>query len=418
MIKKLERRLILVATAVLAAVLIVTITVVNIINYAHITDTADRTLAYIADHNGQIPLSPATPGGTQPPKDTTPPSSDKKASPPNDFSAETPFSTRYFTVTVTADTTTVDTDHIAAVDDMTASSYADAVSGNRSSGYYKQYRYLISETQDGHVYTFLDCSKDLDNFTTFLRNSIVLCCAGMIVVFLLILLFSGIAVKPFERAYAGQKRFITDAGHELKTPLTVIRSANEVIEIERGADEWTKTINSQISRLTTLTEKLVFLARMDEGQANRQMYEFSLSDVVSEVSQTFLPLSKAKSIPYTCDIAPELTIYGDESLIGTLVSLLLDNAFKYTTPGGGVHLTLSSHGKHKILTVSNPAEKPSTNDLNLLFERFYRPDSSRNSATGGFGIGLAQAQSIATAHKGKVSAKYENGMIQFRVTFP
>ena len=142
-----------------------------------------------------------------------------------DFSAETPFSTRYFTVTVTANTTTVDTTHIAAVDHVTAASFADAISERNTSGYYKQYRYLISETENGHIYTFLDCTKDLNNFSSFLRNSIVLCCIGMVVVFLLILLFSGIAVKPFERAYAGQKRFITDAGHELKTPLTVIRSA-------------------------------------------------------------------------------------------------------------------------------------------------------------------------------------------------
>lgn len=418
MIKKLERRLILVATAVLAAVLIVTLTVVNMINYAHITDTADRTLTYIADHGGEIPLTPSMPDSTHQPKDNTPPVNNQKTKPPMDFSAETPFSTRYFTVTVTANTTTVDTTHIAAVDHVTAASFADAISERNTSGYYKQYRYLISETENGHIYTFLDCTKDLNNFSSFLRNSIVLCCIGMVVVFLLILLFSGIAVKPFERAYAGQKRFITDAGHELKTPLTVIRSANEVIEMERGADEWTETINSEIDHLTALTEKLVFLARMDEGQTPPGMYDFSLSDVVSEVSQTFLPLSKAKGIPYHCDITPGLSIRGDESLVGTLVSLLLDNAFKYATPGGEVRLSLISHGKRKTLTVSNPTEKPSTDDLNLLFERFYRPDSSRNSSTGGFGIGLAQAKSIAIAHKGKIGAKYENGIIQFHVTFP
>ena len=417
MIKRLERRLILVATAVLASVLIVTLTVVNMINYAHITDTADHTLTYIAVHGGEIPPTPAMPNNTQPPKDDTPPNDDKKEKPPVGFSAETPFSTRYFSVTVTTDATTVNTEHIAAVDNATAVSYADAISENRPSGYYKQYRYLISEMENGRIYTFLDCAKDLDNFTSFLRNSIILCCVGMVVVFLLILLFSGIAVKPFVHAYAGQKRFITDAGHELKTPLTVIRSANEVIEMERGADEWTETINSQIDHLTALTDKLVFLARMDEGQANCQMYDFSLSDVVSEVSQTFLPLSKAKGIPYICEITAGLILHGDESLIGTLVSLLLDNAFKYTTPGGEVQLSLTSRGKHKMLTVSNPTDKPSA-DLNLLFERFYRPDSSRNSSTGGFGIGLAQAQSIAVTHKGKISAKYDGSMIHFIVIFP
>ena len=418
MIKKLERRLVLVSTAVLAAVLIITLTIVNLVNYVHITKAADQTLSYIVQHDGQIPEAPATPGG-QASKGKTPPNEKgDRTPPPNDFTPETPFSTRYFTVRENGGDITVNTDHIAAIDDETAVLYVNAVAGKKSNGYYKQYRYMITDTDGGSLYTFLDCERDLANFTAFFKNSILLCFAGMAVVFLLILLFSGIAVKPFESAYAGQKRFVTDAGHELKTPLTVIRSACEVIEMEHGDDEWTHTINSQIDRLTALTDKLVFLARMDEGQGKIQMYEFSLSDVVTEVSQTFLPLSKTKNLPLVCHIAPDLTVYGDESLIGTLLSLLLDNAFKYSAPNGEVSLALTARGKHKIITVSNPVSAPPTGDLNLLFDRFYRPDSSRNSSTGGFGIGLAQAQSIVQAHKGKITARCGNGIIEFSVVLP
>lgn len=416
MIKKLERRLVFVATAVLAAVLVITLTVVNLINYSHITSSADRTLSYIAEHGGQID---AAAPGVQPSRGVKPPEKDDdKAPPPSDFSPETPFSTRYFTVTKTADSTSTNTEHIAAIDSATAILYADAIEGGRSAGYYRQYRYLISKSDDGVIYTFLDCENDLRNFNSFLKNSILLGLAGMVVVFLLILLFSGVAVKPFEKAYAGQKRFVTDASHELKTPLTVIRSANEIIAMGHGEDEWTETINSQIDRLSALTEKLVFLARMDEGQGKQQFYAFSVSDVATELTQTFQSLSRAKNMPFICEIEPGRMITGDESLIGTLISLLLDNAFKYASPNGTIRFTLAAKGKHTEIVVSNPVDAAPAEDLDLLFERFYRPDTSRNTSTGGFGIGLAQAQSIVLAHKGKISARYENGSIFFSVILP
>ena len=416
MIKKLERRLVLVATAVLAAVLILTLTVVNLVNYTHITAKADRTLSYIAEHDGQIPEV-----GTdkRPYHEKKPPEGDDgKTPPPSDFSPETPFSTRYFTVSKTAESTTVNTEHIAAIDRETAILYAEAIAEGKSVGYYHQYRYLVTLTEDGIFYAFLDCENDLRNFNSFLKNSIFLGLAGMVVVFLLILLFSGIAVKPFEKAYAGQKRFVTDASHELKTPLTVIRSAGEVIAMEHGEDEWTETIRHQIDRLSALTDKLVFLARMDEGQGKLQTYEFSVSDVAIEVTQAFRTLSRAKAIPFLCEIEPGRTVTGDESLMGTLISLLLDNAFKYASPNGEIRFTLAAKGKHTEITVSNPVDQAPTEDLNLLFERFYRPDASRSSATGGFGIGLAQAQSIVLAHKGKIGVKYENGLIRFTVILP
>ena len=154
----------------------------------------------------------------------------------------------------TAESTTVNTEHIAAIDRETAILYAEAIAEGESVGYYHQYRYLVTLTEDGVFYAFLDCENDLRNFNSFLKNSIFLGLAGMVVVFLLILLFSGIAVKPFEKAYAGQKRFVTDASHELKTPLTVIRSAGEVIAMEHGDDEWTETISHQIDRLSALTD--------------------------------------------------------------------------------------------------------------------------------------------------------------------
>lgn len=416
MIKKLGRRLVLVSTAVLATVLVITLTVVNLINYTHIASKADRTLSYIAEHGGQIPeTAPREPSSTE--KKPTK-RKDDNTPPPADFSPETPFSTRYFTIKKSSGETIVNAEHIAAINEEEAALYADALKSGSTVGYYRHYRYLVTETDGDTLYIFLDCENDLRNFGSFLKNSIILGLVGMVVVFFFITLFSVIAVKPFEKAYTGQKRFVTDASHELKTPLTVIRSANEIITMEHGEDEWTQTINSQIDRLSALTEKLIFLTRMDERQNKLQAYDFCISDVAAEVTQTFQTISIAKNHPFVCSIEPGHTIRGDESLIGTLISLLLDNAFKYASPNGEVHFTLAAKGKHAEIVVSNPVNEPPTDDLQLLFERFYRPDASRNSATGGFGIGLAQAQSIVLAHRGKIYAAYEHGWIYFHVTLP
>ena len=258
------------------------------------------------------------------------------------------------------------------------------------------------------MYIFLDCSKDLYFARNFLKISVTIGVAAVILIFGLIWLFSSIAVKPIAESYSKQKRFITDANHEIKTPLAIIGATNEVMELKFGENEWSDTINNQIKKLTNLTEKLVFLSRMDEENAKIITSEFDLTQTVIEVSESFKMLAQMSKKQFNVSIEPNLKAVGEVSLIGQLVSILLDNSFKYSNDNGSIDLTVSSSGKTNKIIVANTTDGVDKKNLDKLFDRFYRSDYSRNSETGGNGIGLSIA-TIVNIHKGKIDVKSSDG---------
>lgn len=206
------------------------------------------------------------------------------------------------------------------------------------------------------------------------------------------------------QSYEKQKTFITDASHEIKTPLAVIEANTEVVEIENGESQWTRSNKEQISRLSELTEKLVFLAKMDEERNIFVMTEFSLSKLAQEITEGFNGMAKAQNKKYTVSIDSDIDVKADEKAIKQLLSILIENAFKYSDREGNIAVTVKKNGKYKEIEVRNTADNLKKGDLSILFERFYRLDSSRNSNTGGSGIGLSIAKAIAEAHKGKIKA--------------
>jgi signal transduction histidine kinase len=227
---------------------------------------------------------------------------------------------------------------------------------------------------------------------------------GLLFVFILVCIFSNILLRPVAESYEKQKRFITDASHELKTPLTIIDANTEVIEMTSGESQWTRSIRKQISRLSSLTEKLVFLTRMDEGTSQPEMMDFPVSDAILDTAGAFVPLAEARGRTLTIDTEPNLTCHGNEGMIRQLVSLLLDNAIKYSSEGGQINLTFSRHGKNFCLIIENTVDEITPGPHNEFFERFYRSDASRNQKSGGYGIGLSVAYAIVHAHHGKISA--------------
>lgn len=220
--------------------------------------------------------------------------------------------------------------------------------------------------------------------------------------------FSDRIMQPVAESYRKQKQFITDAGHELKTPLTIIGANTEVIEMQGGESEWTKGIKEQISRLTSLTEKLIFLAKMEE-QNDLPMFEFSLSDVIEESIQEFSTMAASKGIELVFDIQKGVFYTGNEEMIRRMISLLADNAIKYTD-GNVVTFSLRTEGNKKVIEVKNPASYIAEGDMSGLFERFARGDISRNSGTGGHGIGLSVVRVIAEAHNGRLKGECRNGI--------
>jgi signal transduction histidine kinase len=432
MIKTLQKRFIAIAMLSVFMVLFLIIGSINIINYFDTTRSLDSRLDVLAENDGSFPINFMHRADDFAAPDDSP-APDKLSQPDGLFSQgkktfrgmseESAFDTRYFTVTLDASGSLVDssTENIAAISSDDAVALAQSLfSKKKKGGYTSDYRYTTKELDsDGTVmYIFLDCQRDLDTFRFFLLASVSISVIGLLLFFFLVLFFSKLIVRPVAESYEKQKHFITDASHEIKTPLTIIDANTEVIEMESGESEWTASIRNQIKRLTDLTNKLVFLSRMDEESSRLPMLDFSLSDAVEETARPFEAVAAAAHKQFFCEIEPNITCTGDESSIRQLISLLLDNAMKYTPEDGSIRLTLSASGKNKTLSVWNTADSIAPGRHDELFERFYRPDSSRNSATGGHGIGLSVAKAIVTAHKGKITAKSDdNESICFTVIF-
>ena len=233
---------------------------------------------------------------------------------------------------------------------------------------------------------------------------------GLAAVLFLLLILSRRIVRPMAESYEKQRQFITDAGHELKTPMTIISADADLAEMECGENQWLTDIRRQAQRLTALTNDLIYLSRMEEEQPKLQYIDFPISDVVEEMAQSFAALARSQDKDFQVQVQPMLSFQGDEKGIRQLVSILLDNALKYSPTGGQLALRLEKQGRNLLLTVSNTGAQPMEQDkLPHLFDRFYRTDQSRNSQSGGYGLGLSIAKSIVSAHKGKIRAESHDG---------
>lgn len=323
------------------------------------------------------------------------------------LSEETPFESRYFSVTLNEDGSigSYDFTSIAAVEEEDLEELSQAVlSSSRRNGFWKQYRYVTYTEDDTTTLLFLDCGRSLDNAHTFLLFSVLVSLLGLAGVLLLVVLLSGRVIRPVQESYEKQKRFITDAGHELKTPLTIIDADISVAEMESGPSEWLDDVKVQTKRLAGLTNDLIYLSRMDEGSADMQMIDFPLSDIVADTVQSFRARAQIEEKTLSASIEPMLSCYGDEKSITKLITILLDNAVKYAREKGDITVSLQKKSKYFELIVQNDVASIDPDSLPHFFDRFYRADSSRNSSRGGYGIGLSIAQAIVTAHKGRIFA--------------
>ena len=408
MIRELRKKFILVAMLSTLVVLAAIMSVVNISNYKELLARADEMTSLLAKIDGKFPE-----GNGQKPDE-----GDKKTSPPEKpeekehFSAETPFETRYFTVTEDSDgeIADCDLDRIAAIDESTAEEYAEEISKKAdTTGFIGIYRYRVTDADGGVKYVFLDCRRELSNFRTVLITTVSVSVLGFAAVFVLVVIFSRMVFRPVEESIQKQKRFITDASHELKTPLTIIDANTEVMEMENGESQWTKSTRKQIQRLSGLVQQLVTLSRLDEEKGLQNPAEFNLSEAVSESVQSYEALAQTKEKKLKLEIENNIFYVGDEKAIRQLLGTLMDNAVKYSSDKGNIKLMLKRKGRKILLEVYNDAEELPKGKLDVLFERFYRLDSSRNSSTGGSGIGLSVAKAIVLTHKGKITAENRNG---------
>lgn len=486
MLKKLRRKFIAIAMLSVSIVLIAIVGTINIANYISTNEALDARLKLIAGNGGTFPdlLEQKNMGvegnetdsinnGTSTRKE--PPSGKTDVQPPEDMnqadlkdnnlkdnglkendlkrhgiSPESQFDTRYFTVTINSngEVENIDTSKIASVSSENAAQYAKKLwksgkKGDGKSGFAESCKYLTVDEDGSTMYIFLSCQRELSTIKTYILASVGISVFGLGVVFVMIYFFSGKILKPVSESYEKQKRFITDASHEIKTPLTIIDANTEVIEMMEGENEWTSSTRKQVARLTLLTEKLVFLSRMDEEATKLEMLEFSLSDAILDTAEPFKTVARTKGKKLTIDVTDGILYTGDEKTIRQLVSILLDNAMKYSgcssagfeksninktnlnkttqtqnncattiNPAPEIEISLKPSGKNRIITVWNTVDETANikkGRQDMLFERFYRTDTSHNSKTGGFGIGLSAAYAIVKAHKGKITAESKDG---------
>ncbi len=409
MIKKLQRKFIMITMMSLTLVMVLVVGSINIINFYQMDHRVNGAIKILSDNHGKFPKFER--GG--PPKG--------KPGFGFQMNEETPFETRYFTVEAREDGSVweIDTSHIAAVSSEDAISYSNKVmETGKNSGYEDIYKYVVVKQSYGFMIIFIDCRSQIQTVKLFLLISCGVALMTLLLVFLLVSVFSRRAMKPFIVSMEKQKQFITDAGHEIKTPLAIISANTDVLELTGGENEWITSIRNQTGRLDKLVKNLLMLSKMDEDNIKLMFHEFDISQAVSEIAGSFEALAETQNKKLQLEIQPGLTIYGDEGSIHQLISILTDNALKYSDPNGIVKISLSAAKKGVKLEVYNTTEDMDMENLNQLFDRFYRVDSSRSRETGGYGIGLSIAKSIAEAHHGRISVKSEDGKsICFTVIF-
>ncbi len=405
MLKKMRWRFIGAAMSAFLAVILVLLCVVNVWNYQNVTKLQDQTLQMLLEQEKFDRDPPGTQG--KPPVDTM----DK-------FSPEVPYMIRFFSVEFSAagEAIRVNQDYIASISKSDALTYATAaMATGGNSGYYQGYRYLISRADHGSRVLFLNSEKELQAVQSLTWITVAIAMVSLGVVFVLVVLFSKRAIAPYLRNLETQKQFITNASHELKTPLTAISTSADVLAMEHEDDEWVRNIQTQTGRLSRLVSNLVTLSRLDEEDPFPTRVAFSLSEAMWEISEPYVSMAQAKGMAYTQQIAEGLTCVGDPASIQQMISILLDNAMKYTIPAGTIRLKAVKEGKRSVITVENTCDPAKQLDVTRLFERFYRGDESHSGQVSGTGIGLSIAQATAQAHGGEITVEQENGCMRFRV---
>ncbi|WP_317855824.1 sensor histidine kinase [Chakrabartyella piscis] len=391
--RELRKKFICISFGIVCFVLCTMATFLNVANYMQIDVRANEIISIMEENDGNFPkIFERQMGGH--------------------ISEETPYTTRYFTVKVDEDYNLMSTDtrSIMMVNTEQAIHFAEEVlDGGKDTGLIGHYKFQMVDTDYGSMVIFIDCSQELSLFYSFLNSSILICGFALLCVFVLLVFLSKKAVAPIVESYQKQQQFITNITHELKTPLAIIKTNTEVIEMENEPSTWSESIHNQIGRLTELINYLISLSKMEEDVNQNEKVDFSISEAMAETIDSFAILAENSNRTIVQDISENITLKGDEQAIRLLFSILLDNALKYSTENTEIHISMKKQGNKVKIRLKNAAEHLEVKEYNKLFERFYRLEDSRNSKLGGFGIGLAMAKSIVKNHGGIIKAESKDG---------
>ena len=310
---------------------------------------------------------------------------------------------RYFTVKVHPGkgAIKIDTMQNVSVTPEQAGAYTKtALHAGEDRGFVDGYRYHIYTGDTGMRILFLSRHTSLEMYRSTTQGLIWISVGGIVLMAIILSLLSGVVVDPLVINQQKQKAFITAAGHQLKTPLTVIRTQTQLLQLEIGENQWLDGILAQTDQLTDMTEKLIALAKADEYDNAPVVREVLCSRLVTELTDIYMATATKRGFSVECDITDALTVKGSEEELRQLVAILLDNACKYCPEGGKITISLKKERRGCRLTVSNTAAISEAN-ANQFTQRFFRGENAAGKE--GFGLGLAIAEAITQRHKGKLT---------------
>ena len=410
MIRKMQQKFVAVVMLAYMILMLIVIGGINLFTYIQMNQKYDKMLDVLLENEGEFPDPDEYEHSTY--MDLG-----------GDFkiTVETKFENRYFMVYMdqNGEYSACDISHVAAVSEDDAQAYAKHIfkktkSGSYRKGTYAVYRYRLERTDSGYTAAFVDMSQQIFNMKNIRVISVGIGGLLMFLLFGIVQKLSRKAIHPIIENMEKQKQFITDAGHELKTPLAVISANADVLELTAGKNEWIDSIRNQVTQMNELVKRLLFLSKMEEGQ-QLVMTDFDFSKLVAEKAKQLSTIAISKEKEFETEIQDDIQYKGDMDAIEHLISVLTENAVKYCAENGKVQVKLFKSGKMIHFEVRNSSQPLEESEMGRLFERFYRPDSSRNRTTGGHGIGLSIAKAVVDSHRGKIYVKNEPGMVAFCV---
>ena len=407
MIKKLRLKFILISIISLVVFLGIILGVVNIINYSNVAKDADNITAELTRSGGEFKPDP------MPWNEDFNPFDEKRGI----DRPEMQYDTRYFSVKLSKDgeVLMVNTFNTIMYDDEEAIEFALSVYKSEGVGWEGTFRYRVSKVDDGILIVSADFARELAPSKTVLITSLIVFGAGILISLLVLLGISNLVVNPVKEATDKQKQFISNASHELKTPITIISANNELIELEKGETEETNNISRQVRKLSTIAQSLNNLSNIDEINKISEFNKFDLSSLIIDTAEPFIELFKKDNKELTLDISPEINFKGNEKMIKELVSIILENAYKYSKTNA--LFSLKEEENRITILSKNDSDDIKDGELDEVFERFYRSDDVRAKAIEGSGLGLSIAKEITKLHGGRIKAKGEEGYFLIRVEF-
>ena len=404
MIRSLRRRFVCVVMESFLLVVILVLACVNLVNRANVYAGLDTRLSYLAESSMGPPIGmvASTPEHIRGWVDL------------NSSGIMNEASYFIFSGTMAGSMLQHQLDVLSAATGLDAETLiADILAGSQTKGTIEQYRYLVVTRQTPYRIVFLNCEAEFSAMRSLRNTSALVGLVSVILALLLVLLLSGTAIRPFEQNIQNQRRFISNASHELKTPLGVIMADLDMQILESGETEWLRNAQEQTDHLSTLIEQLTAYSLLREKKSDAELQQVDVSALAEGILADFRPGAMARDLHLTADIQPDISISGSEGSMHTLLSVLMDNAVKYTPAGGDVHLSVRQE-KKLVIELTNTLHSGTELDPSQLFDRFYRAPEHRASPHG-HGLGLSIAQEITDMNGGSIRARCGDGTVTFTV---